>query len=228
MADTLAVSTLEKAELLILSLGTAWTYTWKKDGRIVANCHKQSSDSFVKALLSVDTLVSVLGEALDTWHHMNPSMRVVLTVSPVRHLRDGFVENQRSKATLILAVDELVRRSSYVWYFPAYELLMDELRDYRFYDRDLLHPNELAVEHIMQAFSDCCFSERSKILASRVAALRQGLDHRPLQPESKGYRDHLMRMKRELEQLGSDWGDLDWSAEWEQWRQRDDQANRVT
>ena len=147
------------ADLTVLTLGSAWVYHWKQDGRVVANCHKLPSNDFETRILSVDEISREWSAVLDLWQEVNPGMKVILTVSPVRHLKDGFIENQRSKASLILAAAALEKAYDHVQYFPAYELLMDELRDYRFYKDDLVHPSQMAVAHIMEAFEECLFTQ---------------------------------------------------------------------
>lgn len=148
-----AAGMLAQADWLVLTLGTAWVYRLKEDGRVVGNCHKVPEREFVRQRLSVDEIVETYVRLLDRLWSVNPGARVLLTVSPVRHLKDGLHGNQLSKATLLLAVDELCRRMpERCVYFPAYEVLMDELRDYRFYAEDMCHPTQQAVNYIRERF----------------------------------------------------------------------------
>lgn len=148
-----AAGMLAQADWLVLTLGTAWVYRLKEDGRVVGNCHKVPEREFVRQRLSVDEIVETFVALLDRLWSVNPGARVLLTVSPVRHLKDGLHGNQLSKATLLLAVDELCRRMpERCVYFPAYEVLMDELRDYRFYAEDMCHPTQQAVNYIRERF----------------------------------------------------------------------------
>lgn len=204
-----------QAGVAVITLGTAWAYRWVKDGAIVANCHKLPAGEFEKVFLPPGQVTELLETAIEHWRRLRPDLEVVLTVSPVRHLRDGFTANQRSKASLILAAHTLAERLPYVHYFPAYELLIDELRDYRFYDRDMVHPAPAAVEHILQAFADCYFSDSLQSLATRVQQLHKALSHRPFLPQSAAYSQHLERTAGKLATCEKDFPSLDWSGEYQ-------------
>lgn len=227
-ADQEASQLVRQADVAIVSLGTAWVYEWKEDGRVVANCHKQPASAFRKRLLFPQEIVQAWELVLRKWLDVSPGLKLILTVSPVRHLKDGFVENQRSKSSLILAVAELERMFDAVRYFPAYELMIDELRDYRFYGRDLVHPNELAVEHIMDAFGECYFSKESRLLVGKLRSWQRGVEHRPFFPSSAGYIKHLEQLSRQLGQLKGGSPHLDWSAEESALAERYDQTRRST
>lgn len=150
--------------VLILTWGTAYVYQQAQTGVVVGNCHKLPERMFERRRLEVDEVTDVYISLFDEFFSHHPDWQVVLTVSPIRHLRDGLHPNQLSKATLLLAADRLADRyPGSVHYFPAYELLMDELRDYRFYADDLCHPSSLAVEHVWQCFKDCCFTPKHSI-----------------------------------------------------------------
>ncbi|MCG8490951.1 MAG: GSCFA domain-containing protein, partial [Sneathiellales bacterium] len=142
---------LQSASHLVITLGTAWAYRHRSTGKLVANCHKVPQKEFSKELLTVQTLKDSLENLLSMVEKINPDLQIIFTISPVRHLKDGFVENQRSKANLISAVHQMQTRPT-VSYFPAYEIMMDELRDYRFYGKDMVHPNDLAVDYIWDKF----------------------------------------------------------------------------
>lgn len=217
-----------RVNLTVLTFGSAWVYHWKEDGKIAANCHKLPANEFEKRLLSVDEIVKEWSDLIGRWQGINPDMQILLTVSPVRHLRDGFVENQRSKATLILAAAALEEAYDHVQYFPAYELLIDELRDYRFYADDLVHPSPTAVGYIMEAFEECLFTEELRELAVLVRKMHQDLDHRPFQPMSNEYRSHLEKCRKKLEELKASWPGLDWRAEESTLAEKWDQAIRST
>ena len=144
---------LKNAGFLFITFGTARIYRWKKTGLVVSNCHKIPSGQFTSELLSVKEIVELWTNQLDRLSELFPNLRVIFTISPVRHLKDGAHGNQVSKSVLFLAVEELLGHSSKPQYFPAYELLMDDLRDYRFYDDDMIHPSDSAINYIWEAFS---------------------------------------------------------------------------
>ncbi|MBC6999446.1 GSCFA domain-containing protein [Cytophaga sp. FL35] len=183
---------LKTASHLILTFGTAWVYRHKESGKVVANCHKVPQRAFDKELLSVAEIVQSLENCIRLVQEANPAVEVILTISPVRHLKDGFVENQRSKSHLITAVHEVISKNaggySGVSYFPSYEIQMDELRDYRFYKEDMVHPNALAVSYIWEKFKEVWMAQDVHKIMDEVAQIQRGLAHRPFQPLSQ---EHL-------------------------------------
>src|SRR5450759_3607604 len=150
-----ALNFLRSAKFLFVTLGTARVYRLKKTGQIVSNCHKIPSDQFEPELLTVDNVIKLWEQQLDRLNTLFPDLKVIFTISPVRHCKDGAHGNQVSKSVLFLAVEELLKHSVSPHYFPAYELVMDDLRDYRFYNDDLIHPSPLAINYIWDAFSGC-------------------------------------------------------------------------
>ena len=183
---------------LIVTLGTANVFVFKQTGEIVANCHKVPGQEFECRRLQVGEIVEALSAVFKKLKAALPKLEIVATVSPVRHLRDGLVENQRSKATLVLALEQIVERYNFAHYFPAYELLLDDLRDYRFYENDLSHPNQLAVDYIWQFFADSFFSEKTKALCQRIAQTVVASGHRPFHPQST---EHQAFLKTQLEKI---------------------------
>ncbi len=169
------------------TLGTAWVYELVATNQIVCNCHKMPANQFRRKRLAVAECVSVLQAMVESLKALNPKVEILFTVSPIRHWKDGAHENQVSKATLLLAIEELQKQQSSVGYFPAYELLMDDLRDYRFYDDDMLHPNKQAVEYIWQKFADYYFSEATKTLVQKLVSVRRAVEHRPFNAKSQEY-----------------------------------------
>lgn len=159
-AISAAHESLSHCSLLVVTLGSAYVYRLREDGRVVANCHKMNEKNFDRSRISTDEIEENWLPLLDDLHAVNPQLKVMFTVSPIRHKRDGLHANQLSKATLLLAVDRLCeRRKDMCLYFPAYEIMMDELRDYRFYADDMVHPSPLAVEYIWERFSDAFFDK---------------------------------------------------------------------
>lgn len=192
---------LEKADHLILTLGSAHSYFHKELGTTVANCHKLPGTAFEKRLASVHEISTALTKVLQSLKALNPNLRITLTVSPVKYLKDGLEANALSKATLLLAAHELKNKFQ-LNYFPAYELLNDDLRDYRFYKEDLAHPNAQAVHYIWEKFSKTYFSEATQQLNEKIARLHRALAHRPLhhnQEEENKFREHLRGLEAELE-----------------------------
>lgn len=191
---------LKCASHIIITLGTAWVYRHKDSGRVVANCHKVPQRAFEKELLSVAGIVQSLENCMRLVKEANPSAEVILTISPVRHLKDGFVENQRSKSHLIVSVHEVISKNaggnSGVSYFPSYEIQMDELRDYRFYKEDMVHPNALAVSYIWEKFKEVWMAQDVHKIMDEVGQIQRGLSHRPFQPLSE---EHL-KFKEKLQE----------------------------
>ncbi|WP_372975799.1 GSCFA domain-containing protein [Muriicola sp.] len=206
---------LKKISHLVITLGTAWGYVRRESGQWVANCHKVPQREFDKVLSSPEDIRQDLKKALDLVFEANPGVSVIFTISPVRHIRDGFVENQRSKSHLFVALHELleVYGDRGVTYFPAYELMMDELRDYRFYETDMLHPNALAVDYIWERFRSACILPSEYPIMARVEEIQRGLNHRPFHPESEAYtafkkdlEEKMSSLKREYPFMSFDTG----------------------
>lgn len=196
-----AASFLQKTSFLVVTFGTAWVYEEKQSGRVVSNCHKLPANTFTRRRLSVDEIVSNYSELLKKLTALFPQLRIVFSVSPIRHWKDGAHENNVSKSTLLLAIDELQQEFENVDYFPAYEIQMDELRDYRFYASDMLHPSDVAVDYIWQRFSETYFNETTTRTKKELEQLQADLSHRPLFPDSEEYekfRKSTERRKQEL------------------------------
>jgi len=175
---------LKKCSLLIVTLGSAYVYRLKDDARIVANCHKMNEKLFDRKRLAVDEIVGEWLPLLGGLRKMNPHIKVMFTVSPIRHKRDGFHANQLSKATLLLAADSLCEeRSDMCLYFPAYEIMMDELRDYRFYADDMVHPSTLAVEYIWERFCDAFFNRKTMDKIAEWRKFEAAQRHRTIMAE---------------------------------------------
>nr|WP_299387933.1 GSCFA domain-containing protein [Allomuricauda sp.] len=180
---------LEKASHVFITLGTAWVYQKKSTQKIVANCHKVPQKEFKKELMGIEQIEESLSACVRLIHSINPNAGIVFSISPVRHLKDGFVENQRSKSHLISAVHTMLSQSTLKngHYFPSYEIVMDELRDYRFYGKDLVHPNELAVDYIWERFRKVWISSESYPVMEEVETVQKGLNHRAFNPETEAH-----------------------------------------
>jgi hypothetical protein len=204
---------IQQADWCILTLGTAFVFVEKKQQRIVANCHKVPGSQFTRTRLSKDEIVLQLSSSIQAIRKINPDIKFILTVSPVRHIRDGLVENQRSKAALLLAVEELTGQHSGVYYFPSYELLLDDLRDYRFYESDLIHPNDLAIAYIWERFGEALFANDTLQLMKEVKKVVQAARHRPLHPERAAHRRFVEGQLRKMEELEKKHAFLDFGEE---------------
>ena len=198
---------------LLLTFGTADVFALRDTGQIVANNHKMPAAHFATRRLAVAEIVDGAVAVLEKIREKKPDLQVIVTVSPVRHLREGAVANQRSKATLVLACDDICRQLPYAHYFPAYELLLDDLRDYRFYAADMIHPSEVAVDYIWQHFCDTYFSAETKTLLQAITKIQTAAQHRPLHPDAPEHQRFVQAQLAALERLQQDWPSLDFEKE---------------
>lgn len=193
-------TTIIEASHIYITLGTAWVYRHLEKDCIVANCHKIPQKEFKKELLSVQEVNSCLEKICNHITGLNPTAHIVFTVSPVRHVKDGFIENMRSKSHLISAIHLLVDGQK-AHYFPSYELMMDELRDYRFYASDMLHPSEQAIDYIWEKFVEGYAFAKAKETIKKVASIKNRLDHKAFNPESTAHQQFLKVLKQDIEQV---------------------------
>ncbi|MFS4457394.1 GSCFA domain-containing protein [Maribacter sp. 2304DJ31-5] len=204
---------LSKSTHIVLTLGTAWVYRNNRSNTVVANCHKVPQKEFAKALLSVTEVVESLGNTMEVIKSVNPNAQFILTVSPVRHIKDGFVENQRSKAHLITAIHQIIDKNvvpgTIQGYFPSYEIMLDELRDYRFYETDMLHPNKQAIDYIWEKFKQVWILEESYQNMDQVDTIQRGLLHRPFNPNSEQHRTFLNSLQDKIKTLQNSYPFMD-------------------
>jgi len=191
---------LEAASHIIITLGTAWVYRDNETNQIVANCHKVPQKQFQKHLLSIQEIKNSLENTRKQIQIINKEVQIVFTISPVRHLKDGFIENQRSKAHLISAVHSFLspRVESRGFYFPSYEIMMDELRDYRFYKTDMIHPNTLAIDYIWEKFCEVWISNETIATMKQVDEIQRGLNHRPFNPNSEQHQKFQKSLREKI------------------------------
>ncbi|MEP5546511.1 GSCFA domain-containing protein, partial [Maribacter dokdonensis] len=182
-----------KASHIIITLGTAWVYRKTSSNKVVANCHKVPQSNFTKELLSVEEVVKSLKQVITFVQSVNPTVQFIFTVSPVRHLKDGFLENQRSKAHLIAAIHQVLNEDR-VSYFPSYELMMDELRDYRFYAKDMIHPNETAIEYIWEKFVEVWLASNTSSTMKKIEKVQKGMLHKPFNENSDQHQKFLVKL----------------------------------
>lgn len=187
---------LHEADWVIITFGTAWVY--EREGRIVANCHKQPSSQFSRRRLTVEEIVERYTALFEGALH---GKRVILTVSPVRHLGDGLQENSVSKAVLRLAAEELCTQYEDVHYFPSYEIMTDDLRDYRYYNEDMVHPSKMAVDYIWEHFCEVVLSHSARELLPQIEQIVAAAEHRPFNPESEAHREFCRKMIAKAEAM---------------------------
>lgn len=187
---------LKQTNWLIITLGTAWVFFLKENNKILGNCHKLNPRLIDKKLLSVDEIVENISLTINNIREINPNIKIILTVSPIRHWKQGYRENIISKSALHLATNQLCETINDCFYFPAYEIVMDELRDYRFYQADMLHPSEIAVDYIWEKFSTHLFSDSTANLCKDYCKLHSMKQHKAFNPESQGYKNHLIKIAK--------------------------------
>jgi len=200
VAISLTNKKIKEASHIVITLGTSWVYRYIEIDTIVANCHKIPQKKFLKELLSVSEISESLARSISLIKSMNSDAAVIFTISPVRHLKDGFIENTQSKSHLIAAIHTLVNKQD-VSYFPSYEIMMDELRDYRFYAEDMIHPNKTAINYIWRKFIDTWFSEETKSIMKEIDEIQKGLLHRPFHEDSKLHQQFLLKLEQKKSSL---------------------------
>ncbi len=190
------------ADTLIITFGTAWVYRLRETGQTVGNCHKMPERLFIRQHLSVDEIIEEYAALLEQLWSTNPELRIIFTISPVRHLKDTLHGNQLSKSTLLLAVDALCQRfPEKSYYFPAYEIVIDELRDYRFYADDMAHPSPQAVEYVWERFVEHCTDAEAQRFMAQWAKVTKALEHRPFRPDSPQYRSFVAQTLNTINEL---------------------------
>ena len=194
---------LTKATHIIITYGTAWVYREKTSGNVVANCHKVPQQQFEKEILSVKSIDNSIQKTIALIQKINPTAQIIFTISPVRHIKDGFSENQWSKSNLISALQSAIKdqSSNNLTYFPSYEIMMDELRDYRFYAEDMIHPSQIAIDYIWKRFADTTISEAAHVLMEKIATIQKGRAHRPFHIESESHQEFLERLRNSITEL---------------------------
>lgn len=182
---------LKQSDWLIITLGSSFSYQLTETGESVANCHRAPANWFKKHLLDINKIVTTLDNCISQLFKFNNNLKIIFTVSPVRHIRDGVIENNRSKARLIESVHHLVNRFERIYYFPAYELVIDVLRDYRFYDIDLVHPNYIATEFVFEKFAEYYINKDDRALMEEVKSIITAYKHKPFQPDTLAHHQFL-------------------------------------
>jgi hypothetical protein len=184
---------IRKSKFLIITFGTAWVYKFIKTGKFVSNCHKIPSNQFERILLEPEDIFVEWSNLINRLFGLNKNLKIVFTVSPVRHWKDGAVQNQLSKSTLILAIHQLIKEIPNIEYFPSYEIMMDDLRDYRFYADDMLHPSNMAIEYIWEQFSQTYFETDTTDIIKEIDKIILAKNHRPLNPDTENHKKFLKK-----------------------------------
>ncbi len=193
---------LEQASHIIITYGTSWVYRYVETNQIVANCHKIPQKQFERELLSVETIKKSIKKTVELIEDLNPNCTIIFSVSPVRHIKDGFIENQWSKANIISALHGTFDfRLSTISYFPSYEIMMDELRDYRFYAEDMLHPNSVAIDYIWKRFVETTISETAFAVMDEVESIQKSLSHKPFNPNSESHLKFESKVREKITTL---------------------------
>lgn len=213
--DRLAKATgeLRTLDLLVITWGTAWVYRYTRENIVVSNCHKIPSQEFERSRLSVEDIVKEYLVLIGRLREINPGLRILFTVSPIRHWKDGAHGNQLSKATLLLAIDRLREELQHVYYFPAYEIVLDELRDYRFYADDMLHMSGFTVDYIWERFLYSFISPEVLGLMNQIGRVNKGVAHRPFDPQSEEYHRLVKKMLAEIAMISRSYPMIDFSEE---------------
>ena len=210
---TKATGELRTLDLLVITWGTAWVYRYTRENIVVSNCHKIPSQEFERSRLSVEDIVKEYLMLIGRLREINPGLRILFTVSPIRHWKDGAHGNQLSKATLLLAIDRLREELQHVYYFPAYEIVLDELRDYRFYADDMLHMSGFTVDYIWERFLDSFISPEVLGLMNQIGRVNKGVAHRPFDPQSEEYHRLVKKMLAEIAMISRSYPMIDFSEE---------------
>lgn len=204
---------LKRASHLIITYGTAYVFIHKERGEIVANCHKMPAKIFRRQRLTVTEAAKYISNSIEAVKKLNPRLQLIFSISPVRHLKDGAVNNQRSKAVLLLALEEAIAGNDHCHYFPAYEIMMDELRDYRFYDAKMVQPAQTAIDYIWEKFAGCYLSKDAAAAIRDIHKLQQAVAHRPLHNASPGHQRFVAKQLRIIKELEKKYPHLNFDHE---------------
>ncbi|MFP4448144.1 MAG: GSCFA domain-containing protein [Bacteroidales bacterium] len=207
-------------DLLTITFGTSWAYKLRSNGMIVANCHKLPAKYFERVFIPAEEIVDSYATLIHQIYRFNPNVRILFTVSPVRHLKDGLVENQKSKSNLIISIHRLLDRFPEIKYFPSYEIMMDELRDYRFYSEDMTHLNKTGIQYIWERFSDTYVSTSSHSIMKEVEKIQKAIEHRPFKPNSKEHIEFLEKQAKKAEKMMKKYPFLDLRKERDNFREK--------
>ena len=206
-----------KCDTIIVTLGTAYVYYRNSDNTVVGNCHKLPGNMFTRRLLDIETITATFSRIIELYKANNPGIKFLFTVSPIRHLRDGAHDNQKSKATLLLAIDRIMHLyPKNAFYFPAYEIVLDELRDYRFFAEDMVHPSATAIEYIWECFEKCYFGTDTANINRDIEDITRAMKHRPFDASSGPYKEFIAGTLKKITAIEARMPYLDFEKEKEQ------------
>jgi hypothetical protein len=208
-----AAERMKTLEWLIISPGTAFVYEYPETGKIAGNCHKLPNSSFLKRLCEPEEIINRLREVFLRLFEINSKVKIIFTISPVRYIRDGLIENNLSKAVLFHATNKLIKECSNIQYFPSFELVIDDLRDYRFFKEDLVHPNDQAIKYVWEKFSNSCLSENSQQIIKKLDPIINALNHRPLFPQAEEHVQFREKILMQTLKLQEEYPYLNFSKE---------------
>lgn len=204
---------LKEAQSLFITFGTSWYFKLLKNNEVVANCHKLPAKLFKRKILSTEKIVSSWEKLIKKFKEFNPELKIIFTVSPIRHLKDGAINNQLSKSILIVAIHNLIGKHYNTSYFPSYEIMMDDLRDYRFYNDDFLHPNSQAINYIWDKFKTTFIEDKTDQISKQVQKIVKAVNHRPFHPQTNSYKKFLEVNLEKIKQLKIKYPFIDFSME---------------
>ena len=209
----IASKQIRNANYLIITFGTAWVYKFLKNGQLVSNCHKIPAKEFERYKLQTEAIFIEWSNLINRLNQLNKNLKIIFTVSPVRHWKDGAIQNQLSKSTLILAIHQLVSKFDNVSYFPAYEIMMDDLRDYRFYADDMLHPSQVAIDYIWDLFGNTYFEKETEEIIQQVEKIIRAKNHRPLNKDTSAHKKFIKSQIQLIKDLNKKYSFLDFKGE---------------
>ncbi len=209
-----ALSVIESTDIFMITFGTSYVFKLKADDSIVSNCHKFSADNFQRFRLTIEDIVDEWNSLINILKNLNPKVKFIFTVSPIRHWKDGAHDNQISKSILHIAIEKLkYLYPDKVFYFPSYEIMIDELRDYRFYEEDMMHPNNIALNWIWEQFSNTYFSNKTLNINNEWSKIRKSLKHRPLHSDTDSYRKFVLSILNKIDVFSTKYPAIDCSSE---------------
>jgi hypothetical protein len=204
---------LKNATCLFITFGSAFNYILKNSLQNVANCHKAPGNSFIKNLLPVEEIRADLQSVITALEMFNPQLKIIFTVSPVKHIKDGIIENSRSKARLIEAAHAIAEEKENAFYFPSYEIVTDVLRDYRFFKKDLVHPNEMATDFVFEKFSESFFDAETKNIIIKIEKIAAAVNHKPFEKESEEHQKFVLAQIENIDRLQREFPSINLSTE---------------
>lgn len=204
----------KQLDYLLITFGSAWVYELGSTGEVVSNCHKQPEKSFRHRMIGVEEIVAKYTHLISEWLAVNPTLRFIFTVSPIRYIKEGMHANQLSKSVLLLSIDQLQEKfKENLSYFPSYEIVVDELRDYRFYAEDMVHPTSVATKYVWNRFAESCFDDETAKLNMKIADIHKMLAHHPLHPQSRSFKFFLEQILLKIDQVSTIYPYLDFKKE---------------